>query len=169
MGEMQNFCYIVEDGEEALIIDPGWEPEKILSEVKGRVVGIVLTHSHFDHAQELDKIKEKTNAPVLGYLTNPLADKKLKEGEKIQVGEIALEVIYTPGHTSDSICLLCDGNLFTGDTVFVEAYGRTDLGGSEAELEQSINRIRMLPKDTVIYPGHNYGGKKITVDERWQL
>jgi glyoxylase-like metal-dependent hydrolase (beta-lactamase superfamily II) len=88
----------------------------------------------------------------------PRADVHLNDNEKIHVGEISFEVIHTPGHTPGGICLYADGQLFTGDTLFVGDSGRTDLpGGDRPTLGASIRRLMELPENTVVWPGHDYG------------
>ncbi|MBN1156286.1 MBL fold metallo-hydrolase [Candidatus Woesearchaeota archaeon] len=166
VGNMDNLCYVLAEGKEAVIIDPGWDAGKILREVKGlNVIGIIITHNHFDHTTAVQEIKNKIKINIYGHEKNSLAEIKLREGDELAVGKTKIEVIYTPGHTMDSICLLAGNNLFTGDTLFVHGYGRTDFGGDEGELFKSIRRLMNLPPDTVIYPGHDYGGKKTTIGE----
>ncbi len=88
----------------------------------------------------------------------PAADVLLKDDKTLQLGEITFDVIHTPGHTPGGICLHVQGNLFTGDTLFVGDSGRTDLpGGDRPTLGKSIRRLMQLPDDTIIWPGHDYG------------
>jgi hydroxyacylglutathione hydrolase len=96
---------------------------------------------------------------MFGAESPPPADILVKDGDPIQVGDVALQVIHTPGHTPGGMCLYIDGVVFTGDTLFVGSVGRTDFpGGSYAELERSIRtRLYSLPGETVVFPGHNYG------------
>ena len=98
---------------------------------------------------------------VVILFDSPPADRLLSEGDEISVAGLALKVIHTPGHTPGGICLYDDGNLFTGDTLFVGAVGRTDFpGGSLEVLLRSIKeKILSLPDDTTVWPGHDYGGR----------
>lgn len=104
------------------------------------------------------KVKEQSSKE-LGLPPPDPADKSLKDGEVLEVGSLGIEVIHTPGHTPGSVCFHVNGNLFTGDTLFVGAVGRTDLTGGSLDtlLESLEKRVIVLPKDTVIWPGHDYG------------
>ncbi len=182
---MDVFSYLVGDEQSGTcaLIDPAFESEKILSVVdeKGfRVSFIINTHSHADHTAGNAKILRKTGARLLihekdadgltllrnrvfarllGGQGSPKPEILLKDGYIINIGDLSLEVIHTPGHSPGSICLFGDGNLFTGDTLFVGAVGRTDLtGGSRKRLLNSIhNRLYTLPDETIVWPGHDYG------------
>jgi hydroxyacylglutathione hydrolase len=150
VGFLQANCYLLMSDNEILVIDPGGEPLKILKEIKkmkGRVKYIINTHSHPDHNSANKKIQKETGAEIL----------KPKDGEIIRLGKITLEVIHTPGHSKDSICLLGDNFIFTGDTLFKDGYGRTDLlGGSLKELEESLKKLEKKIKPKIkVYPGHD--------------
>ena len=162
VGSLQTNCYIVidEKTKEALVIDPGDEPEKIISQLAGlKVRYIVLTHGHPDHFGALDAVKEKTKALLLmsaedDWFFRP--DKKLNDGDKIKIGALSFEVLHTPGHSPGSICLYSRGHLFSGDTLFSTTHGRTDLpGGSREAMQKSLQRLVALPDDTLVYPGHD--------------
>lgn len=167
-----------------VIIDPGGNPEKILSIVRenGLTVDSILnTHGHADHGLANNDLKVALNIPIyihkdddtffanpdirlriaqeLGLPIESQADVKLMDGDILKVGDIEIKVIHTPGHSPGSVCFLVEGNLFTGDTLFVGDIGRTDLiGGSMSTLLQSIKeRILTLPPDTIVRPGHDYG------------
>lgn len=169
---------------EGFIIDPGGDADRILAYLKENHVlarYIFNTHGHADHIivnMELKKELDlqicmheedasffskpdilKTQEKELGLSTPGKADIKLKEGDIIDVGKLKIRVIHTPGHTPGSACYLVNGNLFTGDTLFVGDVGRSDLtGGSFATLLQSIKeKIIVLPGETRIWPGHDYG------------
>lgn len=164
VGELATNCYVLSSEKEMAVIDPGGEAEKILEEIKGdgaKLKYIINTHYHPDHTLANEKIRKETEAEILiheaekGFI-NFRISRFLKEGDEIEIGKVSLRVINTPGHTKGSICLLGDGFIFTGDTLFKEGYGRTDLaGGSGEEMEKSLERLEKLLKPGIlIYPGH---------------
>lgn len=165
VGNMQNFTYILEDEStsEGIIIDPSWELDEIMRLVQKnniKIKYIVNTHHHFDHTIGNDTIKKETGAPILQYKTSTIQhDLEISDGEKITFGNSELVVIHTPGHSKDSMCLVGDGKIFSGDTLFVGTCGRVDLPGGDArELYHSIvNVLRKMDDNLVMYPGHNYG------------
>ena len=192
---MANFCYLV--GDESLktcaLIDPAFETDRILAEAGGlgyRVTHIINTHGHSDHtagneaiktatgakllihevdANRLGKVVHKTFSRILGGKGSPAPDVLLNDNDLIQIGDgTNLRVIHTPGHTPGSICLYSDGHIFTGDTLFVGAVGRTDLpGGSSKQLLASIQeKIYTLPGSTIVWPGHDYGPYPSSTIER---
>jgi len=169
---------------ETVIIDPAGEEDKLLALIKTegfKVKYILNTHGHSDHVLGNPKLKEVLNVPVcmheaddrffsdqavreksskeLGLPPPDPADIRLKDEDIVEVGKLKIKVIHTPGHTPGSVCYLVDGNLFCGDTLFVGAVGRTDLiGGSlETLLESLEKRLIVLPKETIVWPGHDYG------------
>lgn len=169
---------------ETVIIDPAGEEDKLLALIKTegfKVKYILNTHGHSDHVLGNPKLKEVLNVPVcmheaddrffsdqavreksskeLGLPPPDPADIRLKDEDIVEVGTLKIKVIHTPGHTPGSVCYLVDGNLFCGDTLFVGAVGRTDLiGGSlETLLESLEKRLIALPKETIVWPGHDYG------------
>ena len=167
IGIMDNFCYIVgcETTRKALVIDPGADVELILSAAEKEALSIELivnTHTHGDHTAGNDRLKALTHAKIIlhereasGY---PQADIRLSDEKTLQLGEITFDIIQTPGHTPGGICLHAEGNLFTGDTLFVGDSGRTDLpGGDRPTLGASLRRLMELPDDTVVWPGHDFG------------
>jgi glyoxylase-like metal-dependent hydrolase (beta-lactamase superfamily II) len=165
VGNMQNFTYILEDEStgEGIIIDPSWELDEIMRVVQKNNIKtkyIVNTHYHFDHTIGNDTIKKETGAPILQYKTSTIKhDLEVSDGDKITFGNSELVVIHTPGHSKDSMCLVGDGKLFSGDTLFVGTCGRVDLPGGDArELYHSlVNILRKMDDTLVMYPGHNYG------------
>jgi hydroxyacylglutathione hydrolase len=186
VGHMAVFAYLVGDQEsgEALVIDPAADTDGLIAAAeknKVRIRYIVNTHGHCDHIGGNIDMKEKTGASIIVHeddawmLTDtpaamlrmfdakasPPADRVVKDGDLIQIGGITLTVIHTPGHSPGSMVLLVDGYAFTGDTLFVEAVGRTDLpGGSGEVMFDSIQRkLCTLPDETVVLPGHNYGSQ----------
>jgi glyoxylase-like metal-dependent hydrolase (beta-lactamase superfamily II) len=167
IGYMDNFCYIVgcEKSRKALVIDPGHDVDRIVSAAEKQgleIEAIVNTHAHGDHTAGNAELKSRTGAKIIIHALDaagyPKADVFLKDEKTLQLGEITFDVIHTPGHTPGGICLHTQGNLFTGDTLFVGDSGRTDLpGGDRPTLGKSIRRLMQLPDDTIIWPGHDYG------------
>jgi len=185
VGNFAVFCYLIGDEEikEGLFIDPADNADKLIAEAKSQGVNkikyIVNTHSHVDHTMGNAEMVKKTGAKIIiheedaPFLTrtspdllmmfrakpSPPADIQVKEGDIIQVGKVGLKVIHTPGHSPGGMSLYINGKVFTGDSLFVGSVGRTDFPGSAWEvLEASIrNKLYVLPGDTIVYPGHNYG------------
>jgi glyoxylase-like metal-dependent hydrolase (beta-lactamase superfamily II) len=170
VGNVQNFTYIVEDEEtgEAIIIDPSWDLDELarVIEKNGLTIKyIVNTHYHFDHTIGNETMAAQTKAPVIQYKTSTIKhDIKVSDGDKIRFGNSELIVYHTPGHSKDSMCLVGDGKIFTGDTLFVGACGRIDLPGGDAkELYHSLfDVLQNLDDSLVMYPGHNYGSAPTT-------
>jgi glyoxylase-like metal-dependent hydrolase (beta-lactamase superfamily II) len=169
---------------EAVIIDPAGEEDKVVAMVKElgvKVKYILNTHGHPDHVLANINLKRRLSCPTcmheadddffsqgevrnaaereLGIPPSEPVDIRLKEGNALEMGDFGITVIHTPGHTPGSVCFLIDGNLFTGDTLFVGAVGRTDLtGGSLNTLLESLEKkLLHLPRETVVWPGHDYG------------
>jgi glyoxylase-like metal-dependent hydrolase (beta-lactamase superfamily II) len=185
VGPFDTNCYIVgsESNREGMIVDPGDKAKEILKKVEDLQLDIkliALTHGHIDHIGALKKIKEATGAEVavhgddaksigrkqplsmifgLFYPTPPPPDRVLKDGDSIEVGGLHFAVLHTPGHTPGGICLLGEGVVFSGDTLFNHSVGRTDLpGGSYDKLMGSIQtKLMTLPDETIVYPGHGPG------------
>lgn len=162
---MQNFVYLVEDeaSKEAMVVDSGWETQPIVELASGegiRVKYVCATHGHFDHVDTMERLASELGATTVAF-EGSVVRSELRVGDRdvLKLGESQVEVIHTPGHTEDSICLYDGSHLFTGDTLFIEAWGRTDLpGGSAARLYSSLHdTIMALPGGTVLYPGHDYG------------
>jgi glyoxylase-like metal-dependent hydrolase (beta-lactamase superfamily II) len=190
VGDYQANCYLYasETSRKGFIIDPGDEADTILSRVKELSLSIeyiILTHGHPDHTGALKQVREMTKAQIamhaadagmlkdkllhslLGFRHSDVTpDQMLVEGETIKAGELALKVLHTPGHTPGGICLLGDGLVFTGDTLFNMSIGRTDLPGGNLELLMSsiCDRLLSLPDETSVYPGH--GPASTIGDER---
>ena len=150
VGMLEENCYIVENKNECIIIDPGDEVSKIIKNITLKPRAILITHRHFDHIGALEETKEKYNIPVYEY-------NNLKEG-KLNIGGFNIEVIYTPGHTDDSVTYYFknDQVMFTGDFLFKDSIGRTDLKtGNLEKMRKSIRKIKEYCDIIKVYPGHN--------------
>lgn len=165
VGSMQNFTYVVEDKEtgQAIIIDPSWDLVEIELVIKRRnlqVIYIVNTHHHVDHTLGNKSMAKSTGAKIVQHKASDLTcDITVDDGDTVEFGNSKLKVLYTPGHSKDGICLVGDGKIFTGDTLFVGSCGRVDLpGGDPAELYHSLfDVLYTLDDGLVVYPGHDYG------------
>jgi len=167
VGTFQNFSYVIGDekAKVAAVVDPAWEVEKLLKiceELDLKVIYVVNTHSHHDHVEGDNAIAKRTGAKVVMHEKSPLRkDIAVKDGDTINVGSVRFKVLHTPGHCPDHICLLVDGKVLTGDTLFVGECGRTDLaGGDSGDLYDSLTtKVLPLDDDIEVYPGHDYGNK----------
>ena len=165
VGSMLNFSYIVYDEKNSIgaIIDPSWDLQKILDFLhKNNITAkyIINTHSHFDHILGNDQIAEITKAKIVQHeKSTQKKDRSIVDHENISFGTVNLEVLYTPGHSEDSICLIVNKKyIITGDTLFVGNCGRVDLPGSNPEkMYYSLSKVANLDESLVVYPGHNYG------------
>ncbi len=171
VGQMANFTYLVIDEEEkeTAIIDPSWDLDKIFDIIKRnsyRVKFIINTHSHFDHILGNEQVLAITNCQIVQHENSmDRHDIAVKDGDRIRVGNIVIDILHTPGHSKDSICLIVDSKIiFTGDTLFVGNCGRIDLpGGNVNEMYDSLLRkIIKLNDELRVYPGHNYGMKTVS-------
>ena len=170
VGNMQNFTYILEDEDtgESIILDPSWnldEIQKVITRYDLKVKYIVNTHHHFDHTLGNEAMAKETEAKILQHESSALKhDITLVDEQKIKFGNSQLTVFHTPGHSKDSICLVGDGKIFSGDTLFVGNCGRVDLpGGSAQELYHSLfDILYKMDESLVLYPGHNYGSTPIS-------
>lgn len=168
VGPMENFSYIVADkkGGNGFIIDPAWDADAILEKAKEddiTITHIIDTHHHADHVNANHLIKEATGAKLVYHTASSdfiaeNADITVEDNQILNIGEMEVKILYTPGHSVGSICILVDNNLFTGDTLFVEGCGRTDFADSSADdMNNSLERIKSLDDKTKVFPGHNYG------------
>ncbi len=185
--------YIIgcEETKKGAVVDPGGDENVILAEVEKLGLDIeyvIATHGHPDHVCGNRAIKEATNGKIvmheadadffektetqnyfsmLGLEPSPPTEIRVKEGDILEMGTVKLQIIHTPGHTPGGICLYSAPDLITGDTLFVGGVGRTDFpGGSYSELINSLKtKVLALPDDTVVWPGHGYGGSQSTIGE----
>lgn len=173
LGPMGNFTYLLGDeaSKTCAVIDPGWEVENIIGNAKKadlNITHILLTHTHFDHANGAASLSKKTGAAIYVHASEAGAinSSKLstfKDDDKISIGKIEILCLHTPGHTPGSACFIADGVIFTGDTLFADGIGRTDLEGSDPDaMFKSLARLSSLPDGVVVYPGHNYGADIVT-------
>ena len=189
-GPLGNNVYIVSAGTSAIVVDAPLESAGPVTDALGEqgltLEAIVCTHGHFDHMAEAAELRRRTRAPVLAHaldaerLRTPARSmffpdleiepvevtRELAEGDTVEVGGARLDVLHTPGHTPGSICLLTEGLLLSGDTLFAGSFGRYDLpGGDPAVLRESLLRLATLPAETRVLPGH--GTATIIGRERW--
>ena len=165
VGNMQNFTYILEDEDtdDSIVLDPSWDIEeiqKIIEKNNLKVKYIVNTHHHFDHTIGNEALVKITDAKIIQHNASTIKnDMTVSDGDKIKFGNSEITVFHTPGHSKDSICLVGDGKIFSGDTLFVGNCGRVDLpGGSAKELYHSLfDIICKMDEKLDLYPGHNYG------------
>lgn len=163
VGTMANFVYLLmeESSREALVVDSGWETGPIRDEVNrngARVKYVVATHEHFDHTTTIRELAESLGAPVVAHEYSPIDhDVSVSDGHELRLGRKRVKVIYTPGHTEDSICLYDGSNLFTGDTLFIGTIGKFERSTSEEMYNSLHNVIMKLPDATLVLPGHDYG------------
>lgn len=177
VGQMQNFSYLIadENTKEAACIDPGFEADVILKKAEEEglsITKIFLTHFHYDHAGAVDELAAKTGAEIYGHehaqskrgresegkWIIPETFTSLHDGDEILIGQIKGQAIATPGHQADHICYLFNNCVFSGDALFIETAGRTDLPDSDPMMMQTtLDFFKSLPDDIILYPGHDYG------------
>ena len=164
------YTYIISSGKgrEALIIDPVIEHTdeyiSILEKLKLKLVKVIDTHIHADHITGLNELNKRTNCTrIMGEKSkSEVIDLKITDNENIKIENIELKAIYTPGHTDCSYSYLMNDRVFTGDTLLINGTGRTDFqSGSPYDAYDSIfNKLLKLPEDTLVFPAHDYNGKK---------
>ena len=182
LGAYQTNCYLAwgKDGKECIVIDPGYDTEEVLAYAQNlgkTIAAVLLTHGHFDHVGGVRAIGELTGCPVYLHeaeLSMPEAwtDGPLYythtygEGDVLTLAGLQIKVLHTPGHTPGSVCLAVEDYLFSGDTLFQDSCGRTDLpGGNTAVLLRSLKRLAALEQDFNVMPGH---GQDTTLFEEKQ-
>ena len=169
------YTYIIASGEgrEALIIDPviehSDEYSTILNNLDLKLVKVIDTHIHADHISALNELNKRTNCiRVMGEKSkSEVIDLRIKDGEKIKVEEVELQAIYTPGHTDCSYSFLMNDGVFTGDTLLINGSGRTDFqnGNAYDAYDSIFNKLLKLPEKTLVFPAHDYNGKKFSTIE----
>lgn len=170
---MENFVYLIgsKSKKEAAVVDAAWDVSAILEAAKEDGMAVkhaLVTHYHFDHTNGLADLLKKLDIPV--YINKEEAPwmkglakanvQAVSSGDPIQIGDVKISFLHTPGHTPGSQCFCVDENLVSGDTLFINACGRTDLpGGNPEEMYKSLAMLAKLPDSVRLYPGHNYGDK----------
>jgi glyoxylase-like metal-dependent hydrolase (beta-lactamase superfamily II) len=168
-------CYLVADraSGKAMLVDPRRDfVDHYLQAVKARGLTLAMTvetHTHADHLSGSKRIKDLTRCSMAMHAsaTAPCVDRHLQDGDTLELGELSITVWATPGHTEDSIALLLPDRVLTGDTMLLGASGRTDLGGDSHAQFRSLQRLRELPPELQVWPGHDYKGRSFsTVGEQ---
>jgi glyoxylase-like metal-dependent hydrolase (beta-lactamase superfamily II) len=189
--QMRNFVYLIGDREagEALVVDPAWAVQEIVDLAAAddlRITGALVTHYHPDHIGgdlfgtrvdgladlmrihpcpvHVHKVERDGVRVVTGLEASDLVPHE--SGDTVAAGGVSVELLHTPGHTPGSLCFRVQGSLVAGDTLFLQGCGRVDLPGGDAEeLFRSLRKIDGLPSETIVFPGHDYGGPKGRLDE----
>ena len=171
LGAYQTNCYLAwsEESDECIVVDPGYEPERVLAQTEKlgkKIVAILLTHGHFDHVGGVKEIAAETDCKVYIHERDLSMPQQMtagrlyythtyRDGDVLQLAGLSIRVLHTPGHTLGSVCLTVEDTMFSGDTLFQDSCGRTDLpGGSWTEICASLNRLASLEVDYKVYPGH---------------
>ena len=191
LGPVSTNAYLIHNGQNGLIIDPGVNPQQLLArimELQLKIDAILLTHAHFDHIGGLDEVRRTVAAPVYlhkaehdwlgdpslnaslrfgGPITCKPVEHSLKGDELLLIGAWNIKVIHTPGHTPGSVTYCLDEGIFSGDVLFQNSIGRTDLSGGNREILNKTIRSKLLtlPDDTIVYAGH---GPKTTIGQERQ-
>ncbi len=175
VGGDRNFGYLLgdEQSKKAMLVDPSYNQKKVLSLVSDLgldVIYVANTHGHYDHSKLSKRIAKATGAQVVCHKSAARGGQLgVDDGHQLEVGSLLVKIIHTPGHTADSICLLVEDKLITGDTLFVGKVGGTDLGDSARQEYHSLfDKLLKLPDNTQVWPGHDYGVRPTSTigDER---
>ena len=178
LGPMQNFIYFIKDksSEDLAVVDPAWEPDAIFQKIDslgGKLKYILLTHNHNDHINAIEDMLDKYDVAI-HLLKRENQFLPLKKhlpttlhygGDKLMLGKSQINFLHTPGHTPGSVCYHLENDLITGDTLFVFGCGNCNWGGNPHQLFSSLQKLKTLPADTCIHPGHNYALKKTSLIE----
>ncbi len=170
IGPMQNYVYLIANDltKECTVVDPAWDVDTIRNEANKlgyQITSALITHGHPDHTNGIEELLRTHDIPVYvseheAYFYKPIGEniKDVKPNDTLNLGDVKIEFMHTPGHTPGSQCFLCHGNLVSGDTLFLDGCGRCDMPGGDAEImyDSISNKLMKLPNSTIIYPGHNY-------------
>jgi len=178
IGPMANFVYLIGSPatSEAVVVDPGWDAAAILrgaAKAGLAIKTIIVTHSHMDHVNALAALRREVEATVYVHSRELAAIQRIDaaavavdDGAEVPLGDQRIVLLHTPGHTPGSQCLLVQGRVLTGDTLFTGSIGRSDLpGSSPTQLFESLTRLKALDPATVVLPGHNYGERRSSTIE----
>ncbi len=176
VGELETNCYLIYDDTAAVVVDPGDEPERILSRINGRTLSaILLTHGHFDHIGAVSRLKAETMASVymhcedeplisdtsknLGFMAGTRVDVFhpdvfVNDGDTLSFGDLTFDVLHTPGHSGGGVTYAAKGAVFSGDLIFRCSIGRFDYGSFTDEIASVKRVLASFDDKTVIYPGH---------------
>ena len=165
IGQMANFGYLIADpgAKRAAVVDPSFDA-RILQKVAGEngfTIDLIFnTHHHPDHVFDNERLANETGGKVAAHkLSRVRKDVILEDGAILQLGDLGIKVVHTPGHSPDSCCFIVGGHVFTGDCLFVGDCGRVDLPGSDVEqmYDSLFQRVRKMDEDLIVCPGHHYG------------
>ncbi|MDD9898530.1 MAG: MBL fold metallo-hydrolase, partial [Candidatus Melainabacteria bacterium] len=170
LGPMDNYIYIVGNSQtkEAVVVDPAWDVPSIeakLAEQGLELKAALITHGHPDHTNGIEELLKTHDIPVYvseheASFYKPIGEniKEVDQNYQIELGDVKIDFVHTPGHTPGSQCFHVHGNLISGDTLFLDGCGRCDLPGGDAEVmyDTIANKLMTMPDSTIIYPGHNY-------------
>jgi len=171
-GGDRNFGYVIADeaSKDAALVDPSYDPGRLVQWARDqgyRVRYILVTHDHEDHTNGNAGARKLTGAPIVAHrLAETKADLRADEGDELELGDLVIRVIHTPGHNPSHVCYLVGDAVFTGDTLFVGKVGGTDFGeGARQEYDSLHRKLMTLPGETRVYPGHDVGLQPIsTID-----
>ena len=180
LGLYQTNIYILSNDTEAVVIDPGYEPDIILDALEGKELkAILLTHGHFDHVGAVKELVAETGCAVWIHAAEATMPPMVTagplyfthtydEGDTVSpIAGLELTVLHTPGHTPGSVCLLMGKEMFSGDTLFACSFGRTDLpGGDPRKMMESLRRLASLQGNFFIHPGHG-GSTTLDAEKRF--
>lgn len=174
-GGDRNYAYLIADkkGGVAALFDPPPDParyEDLITRDNLKIEYIVLTHGHSDHSWGLAPAKKRFGGRVVGHVSILSGvDLKVDDGDSLTLGTLKLEFIYTPGHSEDHVCIVCENKLISGDILFVGKVGGTDLGSGARKEWDSLQKLMQLPDDTEVWPGHNFGAAPTSTIGREKL